>query len=161
MTTKKQEKIILDACCGGRMFWFNKHHPNVLYIDNRMVTKGFYNNPGHRVIPDIQMDFRKMDFKDKSFKLVIFDPPHIITNCTSGAIVKEYGNLSKETWRDDIKKGFDECWRVLEDYGVLIFKWAEVSVKRKEILNLIGIQPLFGHTLYSKVKCHWLCFMKI
>ena len=24
-------KKILDACCGGRMFWFDKKHPNVLY----------------------------------------------------------------------------------------------------------------------------------
>jgi len=34
------DKFILDACCGGRMFWFDKHHPNALYIDNRSVKAG-------------------------------------------------------------------------------------------------------------------------
>jgi len=29
------KKFILDACCGGKMFWFNKEHPNVMFADNR------------------------------------------------------------------------------------------------------------------------------
>ncbi|GBR74607.1 hypothetical protein NO1_1754 [Candidatus Termititenax aidoneus] len=33
MATKK----ILDACCGGRMMWFDKHHPDVLYVDSRKL----------------------------------------------------------------------------------------------------------------------------
>ncbi len=76
-------------------------------------------------------------------------------------MVKYYGNLNKDTWRDDIKKGFDEAWRVLEDYGVLIFKWNEVSVKKKELLEVLGREPLFGHPNGSKIPTHWLCFMKI
>lgn len=28
-------KEILDACCGSRMFWFDKHNPHTLYIDKR------------------------------------------------------------------------------------------------------------------------------
>ena len=157
----KKDKFILDACCGGRMFWFNKKHPNCIYIDNRTTNKGFYNNPGHRVEPDIVMDFRKLDFPDKSFKLVVFDPPHIVGGSDKSAIAQEYGKLNKETWQEDIKLGFDECWRVLDIHGVLIFKWAELSVKRKEILKLIGKEPLFGHPRYSKVKNHWYCFMKL
>lgn len=31
-------KIILDACCGSRMFWFDKHNPNTLFIDKRSET---------------------------------------------------------------------------------------------------------------------------
>ncbi|QHJ78327.1 MAG: hypothetical protein [Bacteriophage sp.] len=26
---------ILDACCGSKMFWYNKHEPHTTYIDNR------------------------------------------------------------------------------------------------------------------------------
>ena len=156
-----KNKFILDACCGGRMFWFNKRHHNALYIDNRKTTEGFYNNPGHRVQPDISMDFRYMKFPDKSFKLVVFDPPHIFCESQKSAIVQEYGSLNKETWREDIKKGFNECWRVLEDFGVLIFKWSEVSVKRADVLKIIEKEPLFGHPRYSKIKNHWYCFMKI
>lgn len=28
-------KLILDACCGSRMFWFDKHNPAVTYMDKR------------------------------------------------------------------------------------------------------------------------------
>ena len=33
---KDNEKIILDACCGGRMFWFNKTHPNTLCVETKI-----------------------------------------------------------------------------------------------------------------------------
>jgi len=155
-------KFILDACCGPRHFWFNKKHPNTIYMDCRVEEKGF--NPYRKnveVKPDIQADFRKMPFKDKSFKLVVFDPPHILSAGAKFHMAMDYGVLNKETWREDIKKGFDECWRVLEDYGVLIFKWNENGCKRKEILEIIGREPLFGHPNGSKIPTHWFCFMKI
>lgn len=28
-----ETKIILDACCGSRMFWFDKHNPFALFVD--------------------------------------------------------------------------------------------------------------------------------
>jgi len=28
------DKLILDACCGSRMFWFDKAEPHTTYIDN-------------------------------------------------------------------------------------------------------------------------------
>lgn len=31
------EKLILDACCGSRMFWDDHNNPNVLYVDNRIL----------------------------------------------------------------------------------------------------------------------------
>ena len=35
-----ENKFILDACCGCRMMWNNKQHPNVLYMDIRKEEKG-------------------------------------------------------------------------------------------------------------------------
>lgn len=32
-------KKILDACCGSRMFWFNKENKNTVYMDNRTEEK--------------------------------------------------------------------------------------------------------------------------
>ena len=72
-----------------------------------------------------------------------------------------YGTLNPETWREDLKKGFDECWRVLEDYGVLIFKWNENAISKKEVLELFGKPYLFGHPVGSKVNTIWFTFMKI
>jgi len=155
------DKLILDACCGGRMFWFNKKHPDVLYIDSRVALKGHYKEkPNHSVEPDIVMDFREMEFKDNSFKLVVFDPPHLHTLGKTSKFAKDYGRLNKETWEDDIRKGFDECWRVLDTNGVLIFKWNEYDIKRKDVLRVIGREPLFGHPVGSKIQTHWFCFMK-
>ncbi len=158
----KNEKLILDACCGARLFWFNKKHPNTIYIDNRRRDKGYNDyRPNREINPDKIMDFRKLKFFNKTFKLVVMDPPHIFSKGENFRMVKDYGWLDRETWREDIKKGFDECWRVLDDYGVLIFKWNEASVKRKEVLEVIGREPLFGHPNGSKIPTHWLCFMKI
>lgn len=74
------DKKILDACCGGRMFWFNKSHPDVLYIDKRIVEAKYVGKGKNSRIfecnPDRQMDFRNMDLPDNTFNLVVFDPPH-------------------------------------------------------------------------------------
>jgi hypothetical protein len=158
------EKIILDACCGGRMMWFNKHHPNALYIDNRIAEKGHIQggfNPNNEVKPDTIMDFRELTFPNKTFRLVVFDPPHMKTLTETSIMRKKFGCLNDQTWKADLRKGFSECWRVLMDYGVLVFKWAEDEIKLKEVLELAPAEPLFGHTTGSKSKTHWLCFMKI
>ena len=50
-----KNKFILDACCGGRMMWFDKQHPNAIYIDFRKENKGFIEAvPNFEVNPDIQ-----------------------------------------------------------------------------------------------------------
>ena len=157
-----KDKFILDACCGSRMFWWDKKHLNTIFIDNREYDKGFIDNrPNRELHPDMVMDFRKLEFPDKSFKLVIFDPPHLVGKPDGCRMTRTYGVLNAETWQDDIKKGFNECWRVLEDYGILIFKWNDASKKRKEVLKILGKEPLFGHPVGSKIPTHWFCFMKI
>lgn len=163
-------QLILDACCSGRMFWFDKNHPNTLYIDNRQVSAGHIKNaPNFKIKPDILMDFRDLKFPDKTFKMVVFDPPHLRSLEKNSWVALKYGSLDPKTWKQDIKKGFDECWRVLEDYGVLIFKWSKSHDKRKhrdvsiaQILKLISpVKPLFGHPSGSKINTIWMCFMKI
>ena len=154
-------KFILDACCGSRMMWINKKHPNTIYIDNRKIKSGHITSKSnHKVQPDITMDFRSLNFPDKSFKLVVWDPPHRWDFTKNSIMAKQYGCLNRETWPYDLKKGFDECWRVLDDYGILIFKWNEKHIKLKSILNVFKQEPLFGN-IGNKHKTHWVCFMKI
>ena len=144
------------------MFWFNKHHPNALYIDIRKAEKGHNKyRPNHEVNPDIIMDFRELKFPDASFKLVVWDPPHMKTLSETSIMFKSFGVLNAQTYHWDLTKGFDECWRVLEDYGVLVFKWCEVEISLKEILSLFKEKPLFGHSTGTKEKTKWLLFMKI
>ena len=69
-------------------------------------------------------------------------------------------NKLSEDWREDLSKGFSECFRVLASDGVLVFKWTETQVKLREVLALTSRQPLFGNTSGKKAGTHWLVFMK-
>lgn len=155
--------FILDPCCGGRMMWINRNHPNVLFTDIERKEKGCISyRPNFSVEPDRIMDFRKMNLPNKSFKLVVFDPPHLKTLGETSYYRKKYGGLHPETWQRDLKLGFDECWRVLENYGVLIFKWNDYEIPYAKVLNIIKIKPLFQNTFGKKNSTtYWACFMKI
>lgn len=153
-------KKILDVCCGSRMFWFDKYNENTIFCDIRNEDHVLCDGRRLEIKPDFVMDFRKLDFKDKTFKLVVFDPPHLVNLGKTSWMAKKYGVLS-DSWKDDIKKGFDECWRVLKNDGVLIFKWNERDVKIKDLISIIGRQPLFGHTTKNGGHTIWMCFMKI
>jgi hypothetical protein len=60
-----------------------------------------------------------------------------------------------------LKKGFDECMRVLDSYGTLIFKWNEEDISVGRVIQAIGREPLFGHKSGRQSKTHWMAFMKI
>jgi hypothetical protein len=153
-------KPILDACCGGRMFWFDKHNPLAVFCDNREFEGVLCDGRAFEVNPDIIADFTALPFPDGSFKLVVFDPPHIKYCGGSGWLAKKYGVLPGD-WQTMLKKGFDECMRVLGDYGALIFKWSEHDISVELILLIIGREPLFGHKSGRQSKTHWMAFMKI
>lgn len=159
-----KEKFILDPCCGPRYMWVNKNHPNVIYGDIRREQKGFSKyDLSVSIEPDKIMDFTQLPYDDESFKLVVFDPPHYVGNTDYCLMTNKFGILPTDTWRTTLKKGFDECWRVLEEYGVLIFKWNDWRKKYTEILKIIGKEPLFHHrqTGKGKTSSYWACFMKL
>lgn len=142
------------------MFWFDKENPNVVFADIRKEDLDLnYGNRTRHIRPDKLHDFRKMDFPDESFSLVVFDPPHLNAGKT-GYMGKKYGSLEK-TWRADLKAGFDECMRVLRPYGTLIFKWNESQIKVSEIIKIFGSEPLFGHRTLQTSKTIWMAFMKL
>ncbi|MDT1996836.1 class I SAM-dependent methyltransferase [Carnobacterium divergens] len=150
-------KKILDACCGSRMFWFDKKHKNTVFMDIRQTSEILCDGRKLEVNPDVLGDFKDMPFEDESFHLVIFDPPHLVKAGDNSWLAKKYGKLDLATWPNDIKQGFDECMRVLKPNGTLIFKWNEEQIKLKEILKAIGSEPLIGN---RRSKTHWLVFMK-
>lgn len=152
-------KPILDACCGSKMFWFDKNNPAVLYADIRKESKILVDGSHFEVNPDIQMDFKNMPFNDNTFKMVVFDPPQIDDLPDSSILAIKYGKLFSD-WHIEISEGFKECMRVLEPYGILIFKWNEKRIKLSQLLQVIKIQPLFGHTSGKHGRTIWLAFMK-
>lgn len=38
MKMNEDVKRILDACCGFRMFWFNKNNSDVVFMDKRKIN---------------------------------------------------------------------------------------------------------------------------
>jgi len=61
-------------------------------------------------------------YKDGSFKLVVWDPPHMVRKNPNGKyLMKVCGHLDADSWKDDLRKRFAECGRVLGPDGVLIF----------------------------------------
>ena len=150
-------KPILDACCGSRMFWFDKQNPDVVFMDNRVLEDTLCDGRKLVIKPNVLADFRAIPYNDKTFKLVVFDPPHLLRAGKNSWLAKKYGVLA-ETWPQDIRQGFDECMRVLDDYGVLVFKWNEEQIKQREVLRAIGRRPLFGD---RRGKTHWMVFMKL
>lgn len=150
-------KEILDACCGSRMFWYHRNHPAVLYMDNREMEKWLCDGRRLIVKPDLVGDFRCMPFEDNSFSLVVFDPPHLIHAGEKSWLRAKYGVLNKETWREDLRIGFSECWRALKDKGVLVFKWSEDQIPFRDIEPLFPVAPLFGD---RRGKTRWTIFMK-
>jgi hypothetical protein len=154
-----KKKTILDACCGSKMLWFEKNHPDVLYADIREESHTLCDGRSLEIKPDIVMDFREMPFEDNSFRMVVFDPPHLNQLGATSWMAKKYGRLMP-TWETDLKAGFDECMRVLEPQGILIFKWNESQIKLSKVLEVFQTKPLFGHTTGRQAKTIWVTFLK-
>lgn len=173
----KKSKEIIDVACGSRMFYFNKEDERVLFQDIRSFETQLCDGRQFEVKPDVIGDFRKMDYPDGSFKLVIFDPPHLLRNvgnskfddiygslnakdAPSGYQHIKYGALGNRDWRETIKLGFKECFRILANGGFLIFKWSEIDIKVSEILKLTEYKPIIGHKSGKRSLTHWILFQK-
>jgi hypothetical protein len=162
------EKRILDATCGGRTIWTpeNKDREDTLYIDERKKEDGFAGQEGRNygIHPDELADFTDLDYPDESFKLVVFDPPHVIKEGgePAGYVEKNYGVLDEENWKETIAEGFRELWRVLESEGVLVFKFADNDAYWSHVTELFPVEPLFGTTTKqrSNMETRWFVFFK-
>jgi SAM-dependent methyltransferase len=156
---KAKNTLVLDACCGSKMFWFDNNNPLTIFGDIREIETKLCDGRDFEVKPDVIFDFTDLPFDDNQFKLVSFDPPHLKTAGEKGWQAIKYGRLAK-TWKDDLKSGFSECFRVLDENGMLVFKWNELQIKTAEILKLTEYKPMFGHVSGKRACTHWVVFMK-
>tara|TARA_R100000734_G_scaffold4532_2_gene3997 strand:+ start:3640 stop:4134 length:495 start_codon:yes stop_codon:yes gene_type:complete len=158
---KKSIKKVLDVACSVKGMWFNKEDARALFMDKRKETHIDVYPCGTKtniINPDIIGDFTDINFSDNSFWHIVFDPPHIKQKSIS-QITKKYGKLDGD-WREMLRKGFKECFRVLKPNGTLIFKWSEVQFPVKDILKLTDQKPLYGHKSGKKMNTHWIAFIK-
>ena len=156
---------VLDACCGSKMFWFDRQDSRAVFVDKRRETHALpdvSSAGGVRTLeinPDIVADFTELPFTADHFAMVVFDPPHLVRAGKKGWQAKKYGKLEGD-WREMIRRGFAECFRVLKPEGTLIFKWNEHEVPVSQILALTPERPLIGQRCGKTAKTHWLVFMK-
>ena len=157
---------VLDPCSGTRMMYFDRADPRVVFGDLRQETvtvsdQSHGKSGGVRTLkitPDLQLDFRNLPFADGQFRLVAFDPPHLVRAGPKSWLAAKYGRLSQD-WQSDLRAGFAECFRVLEPGGVLVFKWNETQVRLGEVLALTAHRPIFGQTGGRRNLTHWLVFL--
>lgn len=128
-------KRVLDACCGSRMFYFDKRDPDVIFADVRELETTLCDGRTLLVKPDVKMDFRDMPYADNSFKVVVFDPPHLSDAGTGSWLAKKYGILPHD-WKMYLKQGFDEF---------------------SEVIKTFGKKPLLGD---QRGKTRWVVFIK-
>ena len=148
------------------MFWFDREDDRAVFVDKRSETHELpdkSSSGGSRTIviaPDIVADFTDLPFADNTFAMVVFDPPHFARNGNNGWMAKKYGTLEGD-WREELRKGFAECFRVLKPEGALIFKWCEVEIPLADVLSLTDQKPLYGHRSGKKAGTHWVAFVKL
>lgn len=122
-------KYILDVCNGRRMHWFPNQQKNTIHM-NREDTLN--------VKPDLIGDFRHIPFPDETFRLVVFAPPPLRRSGES----RRSGNIDPRFWKDDLRAGFNECFRVLIRCGVLVFKWNEQNAHPSQVIPLAPERPV-------------------
>lgn len=150
---------ILDACCGSKMFWYERNEPHTTYIDNRSEIDQIRDRDYVRnviVNPDIVADFRDLPFEDNEFDLVIFDPPHLIHVGNNSWLKIKYGCLP-EDWPSYIRAGFTECIRVLKPTGTLLFKWSNNQISFSDVFKAIGQKPILGD---KRGNTRWSIYIK-
>lgn len=153
------DKQIVDVCCGSKMFWHNKLDERVLFCDIRKEDHILCDGRKLTIKPDLICDFKSLPFLDNSFWQVVFDPPHLLRAGENSWLRKKYGKLN-DNWRDEIRKGFSEAFRVLKFGGTLIFKWNETQITTSEILQLTKEKPTIKQRVGKNDKTHWILFLK-
>ncbi|MEQ4511783.1 MAG: class I SAM-dependent methyltransferase [Dickeya sp.] len=151
---------IIDMCCGSKMFWFDKADPRAVFCDIRNEQHTLCDGRHLIISPDVIADFRALPFADDHFSVVVFDPPHLERVGPNGWQRKKYGKLNRDTWRDDLRAGFAEGFRVLRQGGVFIFKWNETQIPVSQVLALTDEKPVIWQRTGKNDKTHWIIFVK-
>lgn len=134
---------ILDMSAGARAVWFNKSHPDTLFLDIRPQVK-----------PDIVCDTRELPAEvGTDYDLIVFDPPHKNFGANSNT-AKNYGHHTSAEIRDIIRRSAGEAHRVSKPGALMAFKWSTGDFKLATALGLMSDhwEALFGHGVNHQQK---------
>lgn len=148
MSKDFDEAWMIDLCCGGRHWLFDKDPNDVLFMDIRSVEPGSIElQPNWSVEPDLVGSYTDIPFEDSKFDYVFWDIPHAIK--LSGIMGQKYGELGG-SWQQDLELAFREIHRVLKHKGAMIFKFNDLAISFKEIfacfpMDEVGLKPILGN----------------
>jgi len=126
---------ILDLSAGRRAIWFNKRHPDALFVDIRPEVE-----------PDVIADTRSLpESVGTDFDLIVFDPPHM--NCGPNSnMSKVYGYHTTQEILETIRETAKEAHRVSAPHALMALKWNDHDIAIKRVFDLMPQwEPLFGH----------------
>ena len=98
----------------------------------------------------------KMFWYDRNNEFAMYVDNRMLKLGKNSWMAKKYGKLP-ENWQEVIKHGFDECFRVLQPFGTLAFKWSSEQIPHAQVLKLAPELPLFGD---RRGKTRWTFFVK-
>lgn len=124
---------ILDLSAGRRAVWFNKNHPDTIYLDKRP-----------EVNPTIVCDTNQ-GIPGSGYSLICWDPPHM--NCGPNSnMSKVYGYHTTKQILELIEKTSKEVHKVSVENALMALKWNTHDISLKRVFNLMpDWEPLFGH----------------
>lgn len=127
---------ILDMTAGWRALWFEIG--DAVLMDRRIECT-----------PHVVADWKHLPFKDGSFDIVLFDPPH--KGFTSGYLAESYGRCTLEDVIWDMQHGAREAWRVTRNNALMVLKWATPALRLDRVLtHLPRWKPRFGQRTRSR-----------
>lgn len=135
--------------------WLDKNNQETVFIDKK-----------REVNPTILAAWQSLPFKNETFDLVLFDPPHHVRreHWKPLEMYKTFGCLMEDSWSKDLKEAFKELFRVLKQEHFLIFKWNSHDKKLKDVLSCSENKALFCQQSTGfgtkKEATYWVCFRK-
>lgn len=113
--------------------WYERELPGVVFIDLRASVK-----------PHVVADSCRLPFRDSTFDLVVFDPPHL--NCGPNSIfAMKYSHATTQEIRRLISGSARELRRVSKRSAYMAFKWSDHDTRLSHAIGLLdGWRPLFG-----------------
>jgi hypothetical protein len=144
---------ILDMSAGHRKVWFNRLNPDTVFVDHRLSMN-----------PTVCCDTRHLPFKEGTFDLIVFDPPHMMHGKGTD-MAKFYGAYEAEDIRSTVTDSVKEAFRCSTGNALMALKWSTHDVRLNTLLSWIeGWQPMFGHAVstlnHRKTSTYWVMFQK-
>lgn len=142
---------ILDLSAGNRAIWFNKKHPDCIYLDKRPEVEPNFVLDTNELTNYIPFDSGII------FDLIVWDPPHM--NCGPNSnMSKSYGYHTTEEILDTVMKTSHQARIVSRSGTLMAFKWNTHDIKLQRVLDLMpDWEPLFGHlTKNSRSQTYWV-----